>query len=149
MGTNHPNQNYKRSVYPGEYIPLLDTAALMEDLRRPHEQLAIQPLVNVSEQPDCFKIEVTIPGFKREDFFIDIEDNLLSIVAMQQTFLSAEEWKFQQHEFNCESFIHHIVLPENIDPEFVSAEYQAGVLTMYLLKAMHENKHTHTQVVVY
>ena len=149
MITSHSNQNYRGSVYPGEYTPLLDTAELIEDLRRPHEQLTAQPLINISEQPDCFKIEVTIPGFKRENFFVNIENNVLSIVAMHNTYISGEEWKFKQHEPNRESFDHHIILPENIDPEFVSAEYLAGVLTIYLLKTIYKSKNTLTQVIVY
>ena len=73
-----------RTLYPGEYIPSLDTDELMNELKRPHEGSTLQPFVNVSECSNYFKIEAAIPGVNREDFFIHIDYNTLVISALHK-----------------------------------------------------------------
>ncbi len=149
MQTNYSYQVYPRSVYPGEYIPLVNKDELRKELKKPHEGIVVQPFVNVSEQEDCCKIEVAIPGLQREDFFINIDDNILSIAVLHKKEDLPKEEKFQLHEFNYECFKRHVILPENVETEFVRAEYKEGILVMYLLKTKHPSKSASMQVMVY
>ena len=55
----------------------------------------------------------------------------------------------QLQEFNYECFDRHIILPDNADPEFMSAEYTAGILRLYVAKAKQPAKNLHTRIVVY
>jgi HSP20 family protein len=143
------NQSCKCSVYPGEYIPLLNTEELMAELKRPHEGIVVRPHINISEERELVKIEVDIPGLRREDFFINIENNILSIAVLHKKFNAKHKERFQLHEFNYECFNRHIILPENVDTEFVSAEYKTGILKMYLPKTDYPSKLTSAQVIVY
>jgi HSP20 family protein len=71
----------KYPVYPGEYIQMPETEALLVSLQA--NQSGSKPLVNVEESKDCYTVEVFIPGSRREDIFLNIDKNILSIVALQ------------------------------------------------------------------
>ena len=105
--------------------------------------------MNVSEQENYCKIEVAIPGLQREDFFINIDDNLLSIAVLHKKEHFDAGEKFQLHEFNYECFRRHIILPDTVEKEFVRAEYNEGILVMYLLKTKYPAKSAPMQVMVY
>jgi HSP20 family protein len=137
------------SVYPGEYIPLIKAEELAEELKKQREGTAVQPLINIREKADCFHIDLAIPGLKREDFFITVNDNILSIAVLHKECGKIRQNSFQLHEFNYECFNRHIILPENADAEFVSAEYKEGVLRLYVPKADRPAKNPHARIVVY
>ena len=138
-----------RTLYPGEYIPSLDTDELMNELKRPHEGSTLQPFVNVSECGNYFKIEAAIPGVNREDFFIHIDYNTLVISALHKKVPAGGSEKFQLHEFNYECFNRNILLPQNVERDFVKAEYKDGILSIYLPKSDSPVQHDHTDVIVY
>ena len=73
----------EHSVYPGEYVPLPEKEALLTGLRSSGIDSAVQlPAVNMEEMKDCFKIEVLIPGVRREDILTYVENNILSIIVL-------------------------------------------------------------------
>ena len=55
-------------VYPGEYIPMPEVEALLEELKIPGKDSAAKPLMNMDEFKDCFKIEVIVPGVRGKIF---------------------------------------------------------------------------------
>ncbi len=99
------------------------------------------PSVNVVETTENFRIDVAAPGVPKENFKINIEKNLLTISASNQsekTEESKEEDKntrFTRREFNYASFQRSFHLPENIQTEDISANYEQGILTLTLPKA--------------
>ena len=137
------------SIYPGAYMPLLKEEEVQEELKRPHEGETVLPPVNVKELADSFKVEVAIPGVKREDFLIHSDGNVLSVCVLHKECGLHEGERFQLHEFNYECFDRHIILPDNADAEFVSAEYKAGILRLYVPKAKQPAKNQHTRIAVY
>jgi len=136
-------------IYPGAYVPLLKEEEVQEELKRPHEGETILPPVNVTEMADSFKVEVAIPGVKREDFLIHSDGNVLSVCVLHKEPGLHEGERFQLHEFNYECFDRHIILPDNADSEFVSAEYKTGILCLYVPKAKQPAKNQHARIVVY
>ena len=136
-------------IYPGSYVPLLKEEEVQSALKRPHEGETVLPPVNVTELADSFKVEVAIPGVKREDFLIHSDGNVLSVCVLHKECGLHEGERFQLHEFNYECFDRHIILPDNADSEFISAEYKSGILRLYVPKAKHPAKNLHTRIVVY
>lgn len=136
-------------IYPGAYVPLMEEKELQEELRRPHEGGTVLPPVNVTELPDSYKIEVAMPGLKREEFQLHIDENILSVCAVHKQRGNRLEESFQLHEFNYECFDRHILLPENADIEFTCAEYKEGILRLYIPKTEKPTKNLHTRIVVY
>ena len=123
------------SIYPGEYTLMPETEALMEELKASNNSLGVQPLVNMKELDDCFEIEMIIPGVKREDLFIHVNNNALSIVVLHKH--CELKRKLQIHELDDICIERHILLPLNADTEFTSAEYNQGILCMHIPKYEH------------
>lgn len=142
----HPG---RYSIYPGEFVPLMDEEEVRNELRRKHRNKVVYPPMNMKELPDSFIIEVAMPGVKREELLINTDENILSISVVHREYRSHALDNFKMHEFNYEFFDKHIVLPDNVDADFVSAEYREGILHLHLPKTSLSTKKLHTRVVVY
>ena len=137
------------SVYPGEFIPPMNEDEIKEELKRSIKDNITTPPVNMIELNDSFLIDVALPGIKREELLINTDDNILSVCVIHKELESHKARNFQLHEFNYECFDRHIILPENVDAEFVSAEYREGILHMRLPKTDTPSQKPHTRIVVY
>ncbi len=136
-------------IYPGAYVPLVKEEEVQAALKRPHEGEIVIPPVNVSELGDLFKVEVAVPGARKEDFLIHSDANVLSVCVLQKDDGSHEGEIFKLHEFNYECFDRHIILPGNADSEFASAEYKEGILRLLIPKSEQPGKNMRTTIVVY
>ena len=140
----------EHSVYPGEYVLLPEKEALLAGLRISGIDSALQlPAVNMEELKDCFKIEILIPGVKREDIFTYVENNILSIVVLRNNCDQLKIDKLQIHEFDTEYLQRHILLPDNADAEFISAEYKEGMLSIYISKTDEPSKINTQHILIY
>ncbi len=137
------------SVYPGDYVPLLKTAAMQEELKIFKKNELVFPPTNITELTDAYKVEVAIPGVKREDFLVQADGNILYVTVVHKELGNAAMESFQLHEFNYNCFNRHIVLPYNADTEFISAEYNAGILRLYIPKVNMPVSSLNTRIVVY
>ena len=137
------------STYPGGYVPLIKEEEMRRELKRSHEGKMLLPPVNIAELSDSFKVEVAIPGVKREDFLIHADGNVLSVFVLHKDCECPESDCFKLHEFNYECFDRPIVLPGNADTEFTCAEYKEGILHLYIPKTNKPVKNLHTKIVVY
>jgi len=136
------------SAYPGEYIPMPETEALLNELKLTAKDSCIKPLVNLDEYDDCFKIEVALPGIKREEIFIQSHDTILQVAVLRNAHEMPEK-KLQIHEFDNKNFHRNILLPENADVEFIAAEYREGILKIYIPKDGESSIISINHVVVY
>ncbi len=94
------------------------------------------PAVNVLEDENSFKIELAAPGLKKEDFKINVHENVLTISAEQKTESeeSKSNGKYTRKEFNYSSFKRSFTLPKTVDGEKIVASYNDGVLGLELPK---------------
>jgi HSP20 family protein len=145
------NLSYNREclVYPGEYVPSLEAEELIEKLKTHNDEMVALPPVNITELVDSFKIEVAVPGVRREDFFIDVNEHVLTIVVLHYECDNRNKGASQLHEFDCGCFKRFIMLPAYADPEFTSAEYRQGILTLHIPKSQDRPKSRTNQIVVY
>lgn len=135
------------SVYPGEFVPLIKDEDLKKELYHAHSG-STPPPVNLSEFKDSMMVEVAIPGAKREDFVVYANKNEVSICLLKKTSTPSSK-NYALHEFNYGCFERHITLPENVDPEFIHAEYASGMLRLYIPKTRQQQKNKDTRIVVY
>lgn len=141
--------NTSCSIYPGGYVPLLRPEEIDEGLRLCHEGQMLLPPVNITELPDSYKVEIAIPGLRRQDFLLHAKGNVLFVRVLHRDMGSKEVRHFQLHEFNYECFDRHITLPDNADPEFSSAEYKRGLLQIVMPKTNRPVKNEYNRIVVY
>ena len=139
----------KESVlYPGEYVPMKNQASSGEYLRGMDIEVVSQPRVNIAEYEHFYKLEVVVPGVRREDIVIELHGKLLSFFVSHN--ISEEcDRKERLHEFDGCYFERHISLPRNCDPEFISAEYKDGIIVMQIPKSVWGEQVFNRRVVVY
>lgn len=136
-------------IYPGEYIPLVKPETLSTELKKQNKSTELRLPVNIREHAEHFHIELATPGLKREDFFISTDDNILSVAVLQKERGRGDPGSFRLQEFNYNCFKDKIVLPENVDTQFVVAEYKRGVLHLYVPKTEQAGRGLHTRIIVY
>lgn len=92
------------------------------------------PAVNIKELDSQFEIELAVPGMKKDDFEIEVEDGVLSISSTQEEEQVNEKGKFTRREFSYSSFRRSFTLPDSVDPTKIDATYKEGVLLVLLPK---------------
>ena len=130
-------------IYPGEYVSLYNNDEITKNLKRSDKVHTI-PAVNITELADSFKIEMAIPGVQRENLVVNADGNILSVCVVNQS--SSQSGKRQ---VSYDGFEYPIVLPGNIDAQFISAEYLSGILVIHVSKTKQPMRDLHTRIVVY
>lgn len=92
------------------------------------------PAVNVSETEGEYHIELAAPGLKKEDFKVDLTENVLTISAEKKTEQTEGDKKYNKREYSYTSFVRSFALPESINDEHIEAEYTDGVLKIIVAK---------------
>jgi HSP20 family protein len=92
------------------------------------------PAVNVSETADQYVIEMAAPGLSKDEFKINLERNLLTVSAEQQTRTEESNKRYNKREFNFTSFVRSFALPESADDARIEAEYRDGILHIAVAK---------------
>lgn len=94
------------------------------------------PAVNVKEADDNFEIQLTAPGMEKENFKINVENNILSISAETKSGNEEkdENGKYTKREFSFNSFKRSFSLPESDDDEDIKANYENGILKLSIPK---------------
>ncbi|MFW5835432.1 MAG: Hsp20/alpha crystallin family protein [bacterium] len=96
---------------------------------------ATMPSVNVKETDDEFQIEVAAPGMKKEDFSINLDNNMLSISSEHKEEAKDEDEGYTRKEFSYQSFRRTFNIPEGvIDQEKIDAKYDDGILSIRMPK---------------
>ncbi len=99
-----------------------------------YNQLNVPP-VNIRETETAFVLELVAPGLKKENFNIEIENEMLAISSETKIEMAEEQdGKFTRREFRTASFKRSFKLPENIKAEEINAAYQDGILGITLPK---------------
>lgn len=92
------------------------------------------PAVDVYEDKDQFTVVAEVPGMKKEDLNITLQNGVLTISGERK-----REEKKPDHGFRSERFVgrfqRSITLPASVDPSGVKATYQDGLLKVMLPKS--------------
>lgn len=94
------------------------------------------PAVNVKESDESFEIEVAAPGMNKEDFTVNLENNVLTISSEKREEKKHEEnGRYTRREFSYQSFQRSFTIPENlVEGDKISARYCDGLLCINLPK---------------
>jgi HSP20 family protein len=100
------------------------------------ENCGNQPATNVFETEKDFRIELLLPGFPKEDVQINYHKNLLTIkVDKEETKEEKkDEFKYAHREFGAFNFEKNFKVPNTVDVENISANFENGVLRLVLPK---------------
>jgi HSP20 family protein len=92
------------------------------------------PKVNIKETSDAFMVEMAVPGLKKSDFHIDLDNEILSISTETKEENEHNEENYTRREFGYASFKRTFNLPESVNDEKIHANYEDGILSILLPK---------------
>lgn len=90
------------------------------------------PSVNSLENNDSFEIDLAVPGMKKEDFSIELNDKILVISSESSN--NIENDNMRLNEFNFSSFQRSFRVPDSVDQDKIKANYKNGILKIKLPK---------------
>ncbi|MDX2130019.1 MAG: Hsp20/alpha crystallin family protein [Chloroherpetonaceae bacterium] len=90
--------------------------------------------VDISEDEKNVFLEAELPGIKKEDVKVSVEDNVLTIRAERKAETDNKTKNFRRTERFFGSFSRSFTLGENISTENIEATYTDGVLNLRLAK---------------
>jgi HSP20 family protein len=92
------------------------------------------PPVDVHEEKDAYVLRAELPGIKREDIEISLEENVLTIKGERRFEKQEEGKRYHRVERSYGSFVRYFQLPKMVDAEHVEASLQDGVLSVRVPK---------------
>jgi HSP20 family protein len=94
------------------------------------------PAVNIKDTLDHLEVEIAAPGMKKDDFQVDLENDMLTISAEVRSESSDadKEGKYSRREFSYSSFSRSFALPNSVVADKIAAKYKDGVLRITLPK---------------
>ncbi|WP_047420053.1 Hsp20/alpha crystallin family protein [Cellulophaga sp. Hel_I_12] len=92
------------------------------------------PKVNIKETADAFMVEMAVPGLKKSDFHIDLDNEVLSISTETKEESEHKEENYTRREFGYSSLKRTFTLPESVNDEKINASYENGILNILLPK---------------
>ncbi|GAA4240903.1 MULTISPECIES: Hsp20/alpha crystallin family protein [Winogradskyella] len=92
------------------------------------------PKVNIKEIADAYIVDMAVPGLKKSDFQIDIDNQVLSISTEIKEESEQKEANYTRREFGYSSFKRTFSLPETVDEDKIKASYTEGILSIHLPK---------------
>ena len=95
---------------------------------------SFSPKIDISEKGNQLIIDAEIPGVKKEDLKITLQDNILTIEGEKKNVSEESDEKYYRTERSYGSFKKSFTLPEDVDSEKVDAKFNNGVLSISLNK---------------
>ena len=88
--------------------------------------------LDIYEDGEDLKVKASAPGVKPEDLDVSIKDNVLTIKAERKSEGDVREENFLHREISFGTYQRVVRLPESVNAEEASADYDNGVLTVTL-----------------
>ncbi len=92
------------------------------------------PSVNIIENEKDFELELSVPGRTKEDFVIEVDDNVLTVSSEVKSEKETEELRYTRREFAYKSFKRAFSLPDTVNADEIKADYVSGILKFTLPK---------------
>jgi HSP20 family protein len=92
------------------------------------------PAVDVYEDEHNITLKVEVPGIEEKDIDVRIENNTLTVHGERKIEKEEKEENYRRIERQYGSFTRTFTLPNTVDTESVSANYEKGVLKVKLAK---------------
>ncbi|MDY6788022.1 MAG: Hsp20/alpha crystallin family protein, partial [candidate division WOR-3 bacterium] len=93
------------------------------------------PLIDIEENKDEFVITAELPGMKKDDIDISIDNNTLVISGEKEAKEEKKEKTYHRIERSYGKFYRAVSVPRHIDPEKIKAGFEDGVLEVKLPKS--------------
>ena len=110
------------------------TRDLFDWSNRRSNQLRSVPPVNIVETNDDFRVEMAAPGMKKNDFHVELDNDMLTIWSDLNTVEENENQQYTRREFSYYSFKRSFYLPNTVVADKIEATYRDGMLSLIIPK---------------
>jgi len=105
------------------------------------------PAVDVRETENAYVLDMELPGFDEKNINVHVDGSSLTIASKQEEARDVKKDEENQgtyvlRERRMNSFSRSFKLPENADPEAVSAAFKNGILNLQIKKRAEAQKKT-------
>ncbi|MEM6265393.1 MAG: Hsp20/alpha crystallin family protein [Bacteroidota bacterium] len=90
------------------------------------------PKVNILRQKDGFILELMAPGYKKTDFKVELDQEMLTISAKVPEIDTENKATYRHQEFQAGGFTRKFALKSPIQKEAIEANYEQGILRVNL-----------------
>lgn len=92
------------------------------------------PAVDISENKDDLMVNVEVPGMKKEDIKVTIQDGILTVRGERKQEKEEKDKSLHRVERSYGSFCRSFTLPTTVQGDKIKANYKDGVLMIALPK---------------
>ena len=89
-----------------------------------------RPLMDVSRIDEGYRMDVELPGVKKDDVDLRVEDGVLQISGEKNRSFEDDDdgWRERSHG----KFERKVALPRQVDSDNIEADYEDGILKIFL-----------------
>jgi len=99
------------------------------------------PLTNIYESEKEVTVEMVIPGHKKSDLEISIENNILTVKGKKGAGPETDNGKYLKREFTAQEFSKSFRVDPNVGDESIASKLEDGILKIQIPRAKKiENK---------
>ncbi|HTD15593.1 MAG TPA: Hsp20/alpha crystallin family protein [Chthoniobacterales bacterium] len=92
------------------------------------------PRVDIAEDDKEYVIKAELPGVKKDEVKVSVENGVLSISGERKTEKEEKGKKYHRIEQSYGTFLRSFILPEGASGEKISAEFRDGILEVHVPK---------------
>jgi HSP20 family protein len=92
------------------------------------------PAVDVYEDEHKVALKIEVPGIEEKDIDVRVENNMLTVTGERRIDKEEKQENYRRVERQYGSFTRSFTLPQTVDTDNVSANYEKGVLKINLPK---------------
>jgi len=93
------------------------------------------PSIDIDENDNRYSLEVELPGLTEKDVEVKVEGNLLTLSSKKSEEKEEKNRDYVLKERRSYNFSRSFVLPENVEPDKITAEFKNGLLVIDVPKA--------------
>ncbi|MFO7883802.1 MAG: Hsp20/alpha crystallin family protein [Desulfobacteraceae bacterium] len=97
-----------------------------------------QPVVDIYEENNHIVVKADLPGVKKEDISIDVENRVLTVKGEKVKEDEVKEESFLRRERSYGSFQRSFTLPSDITTDDIKADFKEGILKVEIPKPVKE-----------
>ena len=97
-------------------------------------EMAFAPKVDILESDKTYELQFALPGFTKENFVIDVDDNVLTVSGERKFEEEKTEKTYRSVQTSYGSFKRSFSLPDNVNAKKIEAKYNNGILEIVIPK---------------
>jgi HSP20 family protein len=116
------------------YLPSVFDAFFNDANNSENSAVFTRPDFNVYETDIEFVVEAAVPGLNKNDFNLEVKDNILEISGEKGVKEEKKDHKYYYKGFCYGSFKKSYTLPDSVDKDKIDASYENGILKVVIPK---------------